>query len=294
MLQRVSATENTRSFLEYGRPAAVVLADDGKLGRGPYSKLQNAGVSPLVVSRNAVKQSLNFDPLAVDTAAIAGQDPARSGIIIGGFTPGSVQGALDKLGGTKVSSGSTTQWRFRDDDTFGIDDPLGKAIPDVVSKLDLVALDGNSLRYASSSSTLDITDASAKTSLAADPSIAAIAKCLADPLAVLLVKSEKSTANREIGIGESGAKGTTPVETLCIATASDTEAKTTMTELQSRLAGDTTTSTKQRWSELLTNVKVVVLGGAGHIVELTANPTSGNAGVLFNAAVRNDLAALME
>lgn len=289
VLDHVAANDNTRAWVEYGRPKAALAANGGSLSRAPYGGLIGYGASSLATYSKLLPPVVGFDPTKADAAVLVGQPPTHAGWLIG-LDTGQVEPALTKLGAEKEGSAL----RLAPDNQFDLDGPLSQKLKVPLTLLNLVSPNGTSLRYGSSTAALDLIGTSKGDTLGADKTVAAVADCLGNPLAAVLTDQPggKSGQKREVGIAVTGTSGTDATEQLCVAAGSNDDAQALKSRLQEQLTSGQSQQTRQPWSELLTGASIEVL--AGNIVRATAHPAQDSpATVLFRALTNHDLATLI-
>lgn len=289
-LEHISANDNTRAWVEYGRPKALIAANGGSLVRVPYGGVSDYGESDLANHAKLLPPLVGFDPTTADVAVSAGQPPTRAGWLVGGLDAGQVEQALTKLGAKK--DGATL--RLAPDNQLDLNSPLSKQLQAPMTILNVVSADGTSLRYGTSSASLDLVGTGSGSTLGSDQTVTAVASCLGNPLAAVLTDqpSGPSGPRREIGLGVTGTSTTDATEELCVATGSGDEATALKTRLQTALASGTSQRQNERWSELLPAASVDVQ--PGNVVRLTAHPSPDSpATTLFQARVNKDLSSLI-
>lgn len=289
-LNRIPANDNTRAWVEFGRPKALLAANGGSPARVPYGNAFGYGMSDLAGYATLLPPLVGFDPSTADVAVSAGRPPTHAGWLIGGVDAAKVEQALTKLGAKK--DGATL--RLAPDNQISLDGPLSSRLQAPAIMLNVVSTGDGSLRYGPSTASLDLVGTSKEPTLGSDDTVTAVADCLGDPLAAILTDqpSAKSTTHREIGIGVSGTSSADAAEQLCVATGSSDAAAAMKTRLQNELMSGRSQRTGSPWSDLLTGVSVEVL--AGNVVRATAHPPQGrSAGTLPNALENGDLATLI-
>ena len=289
-LEHISANDNTRAWVEYGRPKALLAANGGSSAKTPYGGASGYGESDLANYAQLLPPLVGFDPTTADVAVSAGQPPTRAGWLVGGVDASLVEQALTKLGAKK--DGATL--RLAPDYQMDLNGPLSKQLQGPMAILNVVSVDGTSLRYGASSASLDLVGTSSGSTLGSDQTVTAVASCLGDPLAAVLTDQPAgpSGPNREIGIGVTGTSTTDATEELCVATGSGDEATAMKTRLQTALTSGKSQRQNEKWSNLLTNAGVDLQ--PGNVVRLTAHPApDGPATTLFQALVTKDLTSLV-
>jgi hypothetical protein len=289
-LEHITANDNTRAWVEYGRPKALLAANGGSPAKSPYAGASGYGESDLANYAKLLPPLVGFDPTTADVAVSAGQPPTHAGWLIGGVDASQVEQALTKLGAKK--DGATL--RLAPDDQTDLNGPLSKQLQGRMTILNVVSADGTSLRYGTSSASLDLVGTGSGSTLGSDTTVVAVADCLGDPLAAVLTDQPAgpSGSHREIGIGVTGTSASDATEQLCVATGSRDEATAMRTRLQTALTSGKSQRQNEKWSDLLTNASVDLQ--PGNVVRLTAHPApDGPATTLFQALVNKDLDSLI-
>jgi hypothetical protein len=289
-LDQIVANDNTRAWVEYGRPTALLAANGGSATHTPYGGAAGFGESDLADYARLLPPLVGFDPTKADVAVSVGQPPTHAGWLVGGVDAGQVEQALTKLGAKKDGAAL----RLAPDNQLDLDSPLSQKLQAPIAILNLVAANGSSLRYGSGTAALDLVRASKGTTLGRDKTVVAVAECLGDPLAAVLTDrpAGSSGPTREIGIGVTGTSATDAVEELCVATDSSGAAKAMKTRLQTALTSGRSLAHNEQWSQLLPGAAVNVR--PGDVVRLTAHPTQDDsAATLFQALTTQDLTTLI-
>lgn len=289
-LEQISANDNTRGWVEYGRPKALLAANGGSPSSSPYGGAFGYGLSDLATSYKLLTPLVGFDPTTADLAVSVGRPPNHAGWLAGGVDASKVEQALTKLGAKKDG----TTLRLAPDNQINLDGPLSKQLQAPMPILNLVSTSGSSLRYGPSSASLDLVGTGKGSTLGSDKTVNAVAACLGDPLAAVLTDqpSGESGPRRELGIGVTGTSTADATEELCIATGSSGDADAMKTQLQTALTSGKSERQNEKWSDLLTGASVEVL--SGNVVRATAHPAEGrSANTLFQALTNKDLTTLI-
>lgn len=281
VLDHVRATASTRQVLMYSQPAATLEANGGKLIAPAY--LRAVGwADPLTVSSALVQDAMGFDPNTAKIAVNVGNPPLSPTWLIGLAHAPDPQ-LLTKLGGKK--SGST--YRFAADNAVNLDSPLARAVPSARVGLNVLAVDGTSVRFGASSAALAVLSPKSA-SLGDDKAEASIAECLGNPLAAQITNAVRSPALSgftTVGVGVASGAGNMPTDELCVAASTDADASHIASTVRNALSKGSSHN-GQRWSALLKDAKVSV---DGTTVKLTAAPADGHGGLLLVAVQQQDL-----
>jgi hypothetical protein len=281
VLDHVTATSSTRQMLLYSRPKAAIAANGGEATAPAYSRTVGWG-DPLAVSSVQVKRALGFDPGTAEVAFKVGNPPLSPSWLSGLATAPDPK-LLAQLGAKK--SGST--YRFAADNAINPDSRLGRAVPSAVIGLNVLQVDGTSVRFGASSAALAVL-APKGANLGDDQAEVAAAGCLGNPLAAMITNAVQSSAVSgftAVGVGVTGGAGDPPTDQMCVATKSSADAQR-IAEAVRRTLGRGSSHSGQRWSSLLKSAKVSV---DGTTVKLTATPVDGHGGVLLLAVQQQDL-----
>jgi hypothetical protein len=289
-LALVAADDNTRAWLEYGRPKAIVAANGGSSATGTYGGVSGYGFSDLANYAKLLPPLVGFDATTADEALTAGQPPTHAGWISGGVDATKVEQALTKVGAKK--DGATL--RLAGDNELNLEGPLSKALQAPMPMLNVVSTSGSSLRYGSGGAAVDLVGEPKGATLDADATVNAVAACLGDPLVAVVTDQPAgpSGPRRELGLAVTGTSSGDATEELCIATGSAADAAAMKIKLQDGLTSGTSQRSNEPWSQLLTGVSVEIRNG--NVVRATAHPVAGQpAGTLLQALRNKDLASLI-
>lgn len=289
-LDKIAANDNTRGWVEYGRPKAMLAANGGSPSHVPYGGVFGYGLSDLASTYQLLAPLIGFDPTRADAAVAVGQPPNRAGWLIGGMDAGQIEQALGKLGAKKDGSAL----RLAPDNQINLNGPLSQKVQVPTTFLNVVAPNGDSVRYGPSSAALDLVATTDGDTLGSDKTVQAVASCLGDPLAAVLTDQPTGTsgAHREIGLGVTGTSTSDATEELCVATGSSNDAAAMRALLQTALTSGKSLARNEPWSQLLTGPSVELR--SGNVVRATAHPAQGtSAATLFQALLNKDLTTLI-
>ncbi|QQQ78367.1 hypothetical protein IOD16_07850 [Saccharothrix sp. 6-C] len=181
-LADVRATAESSVLVEYGDVAAVraLLAEDAERFRG----LQGYGYSDLAGHSRVLPDLVGFDPAQATTALRVGQPPRWVAVLRMDVDVPAVEAKLEGLGGRRGGSGV---WTTGEDDELDPDGPLTRA--GIVTGFQQVRVEaGSVVRSPAGESLKWVTEPPGGRSLADDPMIGELARCLGDVSAALISK----------------------------------------------------------------------------------------------------------
>ena len=289
-LAHVAADDNTRAWVEYGRPKAILAVNGGSAATGTYGGVSGYGFSDLATYAKLLPPLTGFDATTADEALTAGQPPAHAGWLTGGVDATKVEQALTKLGAKKDGA----MLRLGADNELNLDSALSKALQGPMAMLNVVSTSGNSLRYGTGGAAVDLVGEPKGATLDTDATVKAVAACLGDPLAAVLTDqpSGPSGPRRELGLAVTGTSSGDATEELCIATGSAGDAAAMKTRLQDGLESGKSQRSNEPWSQQLTGASVEIRDG--NVVRATAHSVAGRpAGTLLRALQTKDLGSLI-
>ena len=181
-LAGVRATAESSVLVEYGDVAAV-RALSGK-DEERFAGLRGYGYSDLAGHSRVLPDLVGFDPALATTALRVGQPPMSAAVLRMDVDVASVDGKLAGLGGKKGGSGT---WITGDDDEVDVDGALARA--GIVTGFQRVRVEPGAVTRATGDEALQwLTGAAGERSLAADPMIGELARCLGEVSAAMISK----------------------------------------------------------------------------------------------------------
>lgn len=179
-LAGVRATDESAELVEYGDVAAVraLVAEDAERFRG----LEGYGYSPVAPARAALADSVGFDPALATSALRAGQTPWTAVLRLE-VDVAAVDAKLAALGGQRGADGT---WTTADDSEISPDGPLTRA--GVVTGFQRVRAEAGSVVHATTGEALRWATEPGDRTLAEDPMIGELARCLGEVSAALITK----------------------------------------------------------------------------------------------------------
>jgi hypothetical protein len=206
-LADVRATAESSVLVEYGDVAAVraLLAADPER----FGGLQGYGYSDLAGHSRVLPDLIGFDPAAATTALRVGQPPTWAAVLRMDVDVAVVDAKLQALGGRKGGSGT---WTTGPDHEIDPDGPLAQA--GIVTGFQQVRVQAGAVTHAPAGEALKwVTEPAGDNSLAADPMIGELARCLGEVSAAVISKP-KSGLPVAAGVRITADGGTT--EVVCV------------------------------------------------------------------------------
>ena len=184
-LAGVRATVGSSLVVEYGDVAAVRRLAGGDAER--FGGLQGYGYSDLAGHGRVLPGLVGFDPGRATTALRVGQSPMWAAVLRMDVDVAVVGAKLRALGGREGDAGA---WTIGEDGVVDPGGPLAQA--GIVTGLQRVRVEAGSVAYSPSGEALEwVTQPAGGKSLAGDPMIGELARCLGE-VSVALIGKPKS------------------------------------------------------------------------------------------------------
>ncbi|OKI17738.1 hypothetical protein A6A25_40505 [Saccharothrix sp. CB00851] len=275
-LTGVRATAESSVLVEYGDVAAVraLVGKDGERFRG----LQGYGYSDLAGRSRVLPELVGFDPAEATTALRVGQPPTWAAVLRMDVDVAAVEGKLAGLGGRREASGT---WVTGEDNEIDPDGPLAEA--GIVTGFQRVRVESGAVRRSASGEALKwVTEAPGDKSLADDPMIGELARCLGEVSAAMISKPKS-------GLPVAAGVRTTPdgeaTEVVCVP---DENPKALMDLVRTNLES-------APWAEVLAGASVEQPADQTGVVRVLAPTTSGaRVGRVLAALQRGELSTLFD
>ncbi|PSL53607.1 hypothetical protein B0I31_10854 [Saccharothrix carnea] len=273
-LAGVRATAESSVLVEYGDVAAVraLSGKDAERFRG----LLGYGYSDLAGHSPVLPELVGFDPAEATTALRVGQPPTWAAVLRMEVDVAAVEGKLAGLGGRREASGT---WVTGEDNGIDPDGPLAEA--GIVTGFQRVRVESGAVRRSVSGEALKwVTEAPGDKSLADDPMIGELARCLGDVSAAVISKPKS-------GLPVAAGVRTTPdgeaTEVVCVP---DENPKALMDLVRTNLEAPP-------WSEVLGGASVEQPADQTGVVRVLAPTTSdARVGRVLAASQRGELSTL--
>ncbi|MEU4443600.1 hypothetical protein AB0K14_08980 [Actinosynnema sp. NPDC050801] len=176
------STAESSVLVEYGDVAAVraLLGKDAERFKG----LSGYGYSDVAGRGQVLPELVGFDPARAATALRVGQAPMWAAVLRMDVDVAAVEAKLAGLGGRRAGSGA---WITGEDNEVDADGPLAEA--GIVTGFQQVRVEPGSVAHSPSGEALKwVTESPGERSLAADPMIGELARCLGEVSAAVISK----------------------------------------------------------------------------------------------------------
>ncbi|MCE6996585.1 hypothetical protein LZG04_17505 [Saccharothrix sp. S26] len=206
-LAGVRATDESSLLVEYGEVAAVrgLLDQDARR----FAGLRGYGYSDLAGHSQVLPELVGFDPAQATTALRVGQSPTWVAVVRMDVDVAVVEGKVQALGGRKGGSGV---WTTGEDGEIDPDGPLAQA--GIVTGFQQVRVEAGSVAHSTGAEALKwVTEPVGGKSLAADPMIGELARCLGE---VSVAVISKPRSGLPVAAGVRVAVGGEVTEVVCV------------------------------------------------------------------------------
>lgn len=282
-LARVSDTANNRSFISYDDTAELV----GLVGKNPaapasgYGPLRGMGAGDLL-SYEAELPEAGISLFNEDYAITAGSPPSTLTLIAGGQDASAVTQRLTKLGFKKAQDGTLASPTPPD---LALYPPSMSRVKASQSDV-LAASPGASLSQAGSPSGATLAD---------DAAIKALAACLGNVAAALMVSGSAANVTAKpteiaVGVSQPASASATPHVVVCVSWPTATAAAAYAANVRKALATGSSLATGRRYSATFSHATVTRVGGSAHVVEWQADEPTPE--TIFEEVNNIDLPAL--
>ncbi|MFC6090772.1 hypothetical protein [Saccharothrix lopnurensis] len=206
-LAGVRAVDGAAEFVEYGDVAAVraLVARDPERFRG----LEGYGYSPLAAVGGGLADVVGFDPARATSALRVGRS-AWASVVRAEVDVAAVEARLTALGGRRDGSGT---WTTAADGAVSPDGPLARV--GVVTGFQRVRVAPGSVVHATGGEALGWVTEPGDRTLAADPMIGELARCLGE-VPVALVAKPKTGLPVAVGVRASPTATGEATEVVCV------------------------------------------------------------------------------
>ncbi|NUR57618.1 MAG: hypothetical protein HOV87_02760 [Catenulispora sp.] len=210
---------------------------------------------------DALTPILGFGVLHQPFVLTVGLPPKSVSVLYGSFDPAAIGAKLQGLGYTRSDRGAgVTQWLVRDDHQL---DPNQK--PDELAQagdtFNVIRVSKDRVVYGGATADLDAALPARSASLADDPVVGEIAKCMDQEDS----GDYDSSGGYQIAVGA----GSGDTETICVAAPDDATAKRYGDAFTKAVTSGTSEVSLARWSTEFSAPKVESLGGKAHVMRLT-------------------------
>lgn len=284
-LGKVRASDEAARFVEYGDSAQVRTLLEADQTR--FLSFRGYGYSDLANVWQPVRDKLGYDLTASDGAIRVGEPPKWASILWGDYDVDQVNARFAEFGARREERDGGTFWISAEDYEIDLAGPYQGVIP--LNQFNAVRTQAGSFAYAPAQETLAwVTDPGEET-LAGNPEVSSLARCLGDVAVATMVKPEGQRDMLAVGVRAPSADEVTAV--VCSGGVV-TERKD---QVADRLANDTVPSTRQPWSRLIPDPTVEVTGfGDFTALRITgAVPRDVPVNWVLTALAKRDLEALL-
>ncbi|WP_447006827.1 hypothetical protein ACRAKI_10310 [Saccharothrix isguenensis] len=206
-LAGVRATDESTVLVEYGDVAAVRALVERDAAR--FRTLQGYGYSDLAGRSRVLPDLVGFDPTRANTALRVGQSPKWAAVLRMDVDVAAVDAKIAALGGERAGSGT---WTTARDGEIDRDGALAKA--GIVTGFQHVRAEAGAVAHAPTGAALKwVTEPAGDRSLAADPMIGELARCLGDVSAAMI---SKPTSGLPVAAGVRTTPAGEATEVVCV------------------------------------------------------------------------------
>lgn len=267
-----------KTLAEALRGVHATDATKTELSWGQYGGAGAAGMNQVLAP------ILGFDPLKQPFVLTVGRAPNWVTVLYGSFDPAAIGAKLQGLGYKKTDrGGGVTQWLIRDDHQIDMNQQP-EELAETVNTFNVIRVSKDRVVFGGASADMDASLPAQSASLADDPVVGELAKCL-----------DKATSGIYDAGTEQLAVGENPggTESICVAAPDDATARQYGDAFTKAVTSGTSQVSLTPWKELLSNPKVESLGGKAHVVRLTATDVDAAHPRLVNALLNMDVLSLI-
>lgn len=302
VLKNIHTAAQTSGYIEYGDSAqlAKLNGGTGASSNGPFGRLLGTGEDELAQYQQLLPPLIGFDPSTATSAISVGNPPDTASVLYGSFDPKAVGAKLAAWGYHSQDRGDgVTAWIFQDDHKIDMSklDPSTGIGPGMGGWLNVVWVSKSSIAYGRATSDLAAALPAQSKPLSGDPMVGSLADCLGPSVVALVITDPKQIDNSGISAIAFGvtATGTSDIrEEICAAAPDAAGAQAFAAGFTKAVTGGKDVVTDQAWSNLLSAPQTKVIGGAQHVVQLSAKPTDPQgASLVVNLVEKNDYAGLL-
>lgn len=302
VLKNIHTAAQTSGYIEYGDTAELTRLNGGAgaAANGPFGRLLGTGGDELAQYQQLLPPLTGFDPATATSAISVGHPPNTASVIYGSFDPKAVGAKLAAWGYHSQDRGDgVTAWIFQDDHKIDLSrlDPSTGIGPGMGGWLNVVWVSKSSIAYGRATSDLAAALPAQSKPLSGDPMVSSLADCLGPTVVALVITDPQQIATSGISAIAFGvtATGTSDIrEEICAAAPDAAGAQAFATGFTKAVAGGKDIYTDQPWANLLSDPQTKVIGGAQHVVRLSAKPTDPKgASLVVNLVEQNDFAGLL-
>jgi hypothetical protein len=301
-LKNIHATAQTGRYLEYGDTAQLVKLNGGTSSavNGPFARVLGAGADQLGEYSQLLPPLTGFDSLTATSAISVGTPPNTVGVLYGSFDPAAIGAKLAAWGYHESDRGNgVTAWVFKDNHELDLSkaDPATGVGPGMTGWLDVIWVSKTSIAYGGATSDLAAALPAQATSLADDPVVAPLADCLGSPLVAVVMTDPRLIGGSGVSALALGVTATGAADTrleICAVAPDTAGAQSFAAGFTKAVGSGRDPVTDQPWANLLSDPQTSVIGGAKHIVRLSAETAGPDGAALATSLVeQNDVVGLL-
>lgn len=283
-LARVSDTAGNRAAIYYDNTAELTSLAGKSVNAEGYGQLRAWGAGELQEYVAQLPGTTGINLYNEDYSITVGV-PSSLTLLAGGQDAATVTRQLAKLGFKKTPDGTLTSPGPLPDNT---------SYP---SSMNQVKTSNADLLVGKTGASLSQVGSPAGTTLADDPGIKALAGCLGNVAAAVMLSGASSGITAKpteiaAGVSQPASATATPHVVVCVSWPTQAAADTYAANAQKMLATGLSYRTGERYSAIFPHAAVTKVGGAAHVVEWQAEESQPETILIFNSADTDDLPAL--
>lgn len=240
-----------------------------------------------------------FDPFASTGAISVGNPPNTVSVLYGSFDPAAVGAKLSAWGYHSQDRGDgVTAWIIADDhniDTTKLDPDTGIG-PGMGGWLNVVWVSKSRIAYGRATSDLAAALPAQSKPLSADGAVGALADCLGPAVVAILITGPKLDTKgvSAIAFGVTATSASDIREEIYAAAPDAAGAQALATGFTKAVTSGMDYVRYQKWADQLSDPQTKVIGGAQHVVQMSAKPTDPQrASMVIDLVAQNDFAGLL-
>ncbi|MEY9892076.1 hypothetical protein ABIA31_005751 [Catenulispora sp. MAP5-51] len=301
-LKNIHATTQTAGYIEYGDTAQMVKLNGGtnQGSSSLFGRVLGAGADQLSQYSQILPPFTGFDYSTATSAVTVGTPPNAVGVLYGSFDPAAIGAKLAAWGYAKQDRGNgVTAWVYKDNHQIDITklDPNTGVGPGMTGWLNVVWVSKTSIAYGSATSDLAAAVPAQLKPVSDDPVVGPLADCLGSPLEAFVLTDQKmigSAGLPAVALGVTATSASDVRMEICAAAPSAAAAQSFAAGFTKAVSSGQDIMTDQPWANLLSNPQTSVIGGAEHVVRLSATPAGAQgASLVVNLVEQNDFAGLL-
>lgn len=290
LLRRVQATKGSTVELEYGNVAAIGLLSGDEAGKKQFVRIRGAGYAEIAARYAQIKELTGIDPMSSVAAIRVGRPPHQAGLLIGDFDRDAIVSKLEKVGGKISERDGRTTWVHAEDGKIDVSNPFDKV---TIGAMNVITLSEGSIGYGRFAEDVALVTDANEPYLSDSRPHNELADCLGDVIAAYFITSDGGGYR---AVGTRGTSATDVTEVFCATTKSEDAARTAADKIIAAMSDGVSEASRRKWSTLVSEPEVEVVGGDENVVRLTAKPRPADApvpGVFWQAIHNRDFENLL-